>query len=52
MNSIKTMLTGLLICLVCLYLMNAELGSIGLVIGGYGFPFGVLVAIVGLFIPD
>ncbi len=52
MNSIKTMLTGLLMCLICLYLMNEEMGSIFLVIGGYGFPFGVIVTIVGLFIPD
>ena len=43
----KVFAIGLLICLVCLYLM---IGDIALVVGGYGFPIGVMVCIIGLFL--
>lgn len=43
----KVFAIGLLICLVCLYLM---IGGIALVVGGYGFPIGVIVCIIGLFL--
>lgn len=39
---------GFLLCLISLYLMNAAWGSVGLVIGGYLFPAGAIVAFIGI----
>jgi len=53
MKTSKTTVIGLLICLVCLYLVNDvwladEVLEVLPAIGAYGFPIGVIVALIGL----
>ena len=50
--SVTIISLGLLICLICLYFLNEVWGTSGYVIGGYGFPIGVIVALVGIFKKD
>lgn len=40
---------GLLICLICLYIMIGFEGSSLMVIGGLAFWIGVIVSLVGIF---
>ncbi len=46
----KITVIGLLICLSCLYMLtDIWLTTPMAVIGAYGFPIGVFVALIGLF---
>lgn len=50
MKASKTTVIGLLICLTCLYFMSEVWLKTPLVVfGGYGFPVGVIVTLIGLF---
>lgn len=54
MKTSKTTVIGLLICLICLYLMSDVWIKDGVlevlpVFGAYGFPMGVIVTLIGLF---
>ncbi len=54
MKTSKTTVFGLLICLICLYLMNDAWSldrTLDILpgIGAYGFPIGVIVTLIGLF---
>ena len=44
----KIFAIGILICICCLYLIVANLGSSFYVFGAYCFPIGVIIAIIGL----
>jgi hypothetical protein len=50
MKTSKTTVIGLLICLVCLYMMtDVWLKTPLVVFGAYGFPIGVIITLIGLF---
>lgn len=50
MKTSKMTVIGLLICLICLYLMSDIWLKTALVVFGiYGFPVGVIVTLIGLF---
>ncbi|MEL7564730.1 MAG: hypothetical protein AAGU27_07595 [Dehalobacterium sp.] len=54
MKTSKTTVIGLLICLICLYLISDvwladEVLEVLPAIGAYGFPIGVIVTLIGLF---
>ena len=54
MKTSKTTVIGLLICLICLYLMNDgwrtdEVLEVLPAIGAYGFPIGIIVTLISLF---
>lgn len=44
----NTISFGFLICLISLYLMNDAFGGPGTTLGGYLFPIGVVIVIVGM----
>lgn len=53
MKTSKTTVIGLLICLVCLYMMtDVWLKTPLVVFGAYGFPIGVIITLIGLFINE
>ena len=54
MKTSKTTAAGIIICLVCQYLMHDIFANDGVleilnIVGFFGFPVGVIVAIRGLF---
>jgi hypothetical protein len=48
MNFRKVKDIGFLLCFVCLYLIVADFGSTGDVVGGYGFFIAAIVSFVGI----
>lgn len=50
MKTSKTTVVGLLICLICLYMVSDIFLKTALVVFGvYGFPIGVIITLIGLF---
>jgi len=48
MKPYKIILLGILVCLISLYFMSGLWGSDGVAIGGYSFPVGIVISIIGL----
>lgn len=48
----NTISFGFLVCLISLYFMNDAFGGFGVTLGGYLFPVGAVIVIVGILRSD
>lgn len=52
MKSYKVISLGLLVCLISLYFISGLWGVYGVALGGYSFPVGVIISLLGIFQED